>query len=123
MLVKQGIQRSQSDGLLDILTLCHHGRRPEQFTGTYLQFPRFRDVFCPLLYFLFCVLTSVAPTLYLIHHLPLSYLGCTGGALRPPDAAHSRAKFSNSLPDKHNLSCDSKPPVFPQHHNHGNNGC
>jgi hypothetical protein len=39
MLVKQGIQRSQSHGLLDILTLCHHGRRPEQFAGTYLQFP------------------------------------------------------------------------------------
>jgi hypothetical protein len=39
MLVKQGIQRSQSHGLLDILTLRHHGRRPEQFAGTYLQFP------------------------------------------------------------------------------------
>jgi GATA-binding protein len=58
MLVKQGIQRSQSHGLLDILALCHHGRRPEQFAGTYLQFPRSRNLFCPLLYFLFCVLTS-----------------------------------------------------------------
>jgi hypothetical protein len=77
-------------------------------------------IFFFILYFDLCLTHPLSHQSFICpYHIWVAYMARFG---RPTQRTLER-NFPTPLPDKHNLSCDSKPPVFPQHQNHGNNGC